>query len=162
MPQRGRRVPPLQERKQTAPGVNSVAAPRTRQPKIEGPIDLTLPRVCYYREFEDAPDPCPRCGATLVQQRASYLIATRSRGKDADSFISSNDAGWFCLDCPTVVVNADAINKLLGHRLRRWNVGHEFVVMGLVDLDAVPPEKGHLPLGEDNNPIPLIPFSFEE
>jgi hypothetical protein len=27
---------------------------------------------------------------------------------------------------------------LLGHRLRGWNVGEEFTVLGLVDLDAVP------------------------
>jgi len=138
-----------------------VPAPRAQRQTTAGGLDLTSPRICYYRAFEDTPDPCPRCGATLVQQRASYLIATRSKGKDADSFISGSDAGWFCPQCPTVVINTDVIDKLLSHGLRRWNIGREFVVLGLVDLDAVPPEKGHLPLGEDDNPIPLIPFSFE-
>lgn len=35
----------------------------------------------------------------------------------------------------------------------------EFTVLGLVDLEAVPQEKRHLPLDGDDNPIPLVQFS---
>ena len=33
-----------------------------------------------------------------------------------------------------------------------------FTAIGLVDLDAVPEERFHLPLDEDEKPIPLIEF----
>jgi hypothetical protein len=40
------------------------------------------------------------------------------------------------------------------------NIGSEFAVMGVIDLAAVPPEKAHLPLGDDDNPIPLVEFIY--
>ena len=33
-----------------------------------------------------------------------------------------------------------------------------YTVFGLVDLDAVPEEKSHLPFDEEDNPIPLVRF----
>jgi hypothetical protein len=34
----------------------------------------------------------------------------------------------------------------------------EFTVTGIVNSDAIPDEKKHLPLGDDDNPIPLVEF----
>jgi hypothetical protein len=165
MKQRGRRVPPAQPTsgKPQPGGLGSYVAPalKPRQRRSDEPIDLTLPRVCFYRAFEQEPGPCPRCGDALVQQYASYLISTRSKGRIADSFMTGSDAGWFCAQCLTIVINTNVISMLLSHRLPRWDVGPEFTVLGLVDLDAIPPEKQHLPLGGDDNPIPLIEFSYE-
>jgi len=45
-----------------------------------------------------------------------------------------------------------------GHRRSR---SVEFAVLGIVDLDAVPEEKAHLSLGDDDNPIPLVAFLQE-
>ncbi len=45
------------------------------------------------------------------------------------------------------------------HSLPHRDTGEEFVVMGIVDLDAVPEEKRDLPLGEEDNPIPLVEFT---
>ena len=39
------------------------------------------------------------------------------------------------------------------------DVGPEFAVLGIVNLDAIPPGKQHLPLGGDDNPIPLVEFT---
>ena len=39
-----------------------------------------------------------------------------------------------------------------------WDVGNEFCVEGIVDLDAVPEHKRHLPIGDENNPLTLIEF----
>jgi len=165
MKQRGRRVPPAQptsgKPQQSALGPYVAPALKPQQRRPDEPIDLTLPRVCLYRAFEQAPGPCPRCGGALVQQYASYLISTRSKGRVADSFMTGSDAGWFCPQCPTVVINSNTIGELLSHRLPRWNVGQQFVVLGIVDFDAVPPEKKRLPLGGDDNPIPLIAFTYE-
>jgi hypothetical protein len=58
-----------------------------------------------------------------------------------------------------VVIDPAEVQRLLGHGKSGWNIGPEFAVMGVIDLDAVPPEKAHLPLGDDDNPIPLVHFS---
>jgi hypothetical protein len=165
MRQRGRRVPPASDQprgKRQNYGAPYVIPAPARQPSGQDePSEPYLPRVCFYRAFEGEPDPCPRCGRTLIQQYASYLIATGSEGQLADSFTSGSDAGWFCPQCPTIVVNTNVIGKLFGHPLAHWNVGTDFAVLGLVDLDAVPPEKRHLRLGTQDNPFPLVEFSFE-
>ena len=67
-------------------------------------------------------------------------------------------AGWFCQACPTLVMNTDELSEMLGHPRPHWDVGDEFSVLGIVDLDAVPPERSGLPLGDEDNPIPLIPL----
>lgn len=43
----------------------------------------------------------------------------------------------FCANCPAVVINSAEVNKMLGHRLPHWDVGSEFAVLGIVNLDAV-------------------------
>jgi hypothetical protein len=94
-----------------------------------------------------------------VRGSARRLPALR-RGL-ADSFVSGSKAGWFCAQCPAVVIDTGEIGRLLSHQLPGWNVGQEFVVLGIVDLDSVPKEKKRLPLGRDDNPIPLIAFTYE-
>jgi hypothetical protein len=37
----------------------------------------------------------------------------------------------------------------------------QYVVLGAVNLDAVPEDKRHLPIGGDDNPIPLVEFLSE-
>jgi len=126
----------------------------------ETPIDITIPHECIYQRFEGEPGPCPRCGGPLQQSTQTYMIATRRGQKIADSFIvGGNDMGWFCTHCPTVVINPEELSDMLQHGLPNWDVGNEFTVLGIVDLDAIPEEKQHLPLGDDDNPIPLVQFT---
>lgn len=122
-------------------------------------IDVIIPRECIYQEFEDQPGPCPRCGGPLQQSKQSYLVVTRHGEEIADSFMIGGDIGWFCTRCPTVVINPEEVTKYLAHRLPHWDVGKEFTLVGIVDLDAVPEEKRDLPLGDDDNPIPLVEFT---
>jgi hypothetical protein len=122
-------------------------------------IDITIPRECVYQEFEEQPGPCPRCGGPLRSHRATYLVITQHGEEMADNFMIGGDIGWFCARCPTVVINPEEVTKYLAHRLPHWDIGEEFVVVGMVDLDAVPKEKHHLPLGDDDNPIPLVEFT---
>lgn len=122
-------------------------------------IDITIPRECIYQQFEGQPAPCPRCGGPLQQSRQTYLVATR-RGKEiTDNFMIGNDMGWFCARCPTVVINPEKVSEFLTHRLPHWDIGTDFAVVGIVDLDAIPEEKQDLPLGDDDNPIPLVEFT---
>jgi hypothetical protein len=122
-------------------------------------IDITIPRECIYQEFERQPGPCPRCSGPLQQSRQTYLVATR-RGKElTDNFIVGSDMGWFCARCPTVVINPEKVSELLIHPLPRWDIGTGFAVVGIIDLDAIPEDKRNLPLGDDDNPIPLVEFT---
>lgn len=56
-------------------------------------IDVTIPRECVYRQFEEDPGPCPRCGGPLQSHFATYLIATRRGQEITDSFIIGADIG---------------------------------------------------------------------
>jgi hypothetical protein len=76
-----------------------------------------------------------------------------------DAFLISGDFGWYCEDCLTVVINPAEVDEMLSFSRPDWDTGEAFAVLGLVDLDAVPEEKSHLPLGDDDNPVPLVAFT---
>jgi hypothetical protein len=122
-------------------------------------IDPSVPRVCIYQEFEKEPGPCPRCGGALHQEHQVYAIATRRGRQMTDTFMISGDFGWFCENCLTVVINPEKVGEMLSFSKPGWDSGEAFAVLGLVDLDAVPEEKSHLPLGDEDNPIPLVEFT---
>ncbi len=122
-------------------------------------IDITIPRECIYQEFEGQPGPCPRCGGPLQQSSQTYLVITQ-RGEDmADSFMIGGDIGWCCARCPTVVISPEEVTKFLMQPLPHWDIGEEFTLVGIVDLDAIPEEKHDLPLGDEDNPIPIVEFT---
>ena len=123
------------------------------------PFDIQREREAIYRNFSGQPGPCPRCGGKLKQRHHMYLVATRTSKHDSDSFMMGSDFGWFCEICPTVVINAPEVSKMLSFQKPGWKVGSEFAVLGLIDLAAVPADKRHLPLGGDDNPIPLVAFA---
>ncbi len=138
------------------------AEPEQSKPhKGDGPpINIRVPREAVYKSFTGQPGPCPRCGGELRQSYQTYLIATRRGGQAADSLMTGNkDMGWFCVQCPTVVINSDEVGKLLRYQLSHWDLGDRFAVLGVIDMDAVPKDKRSAPLGEDGNPIPLIEFT---
>lgn len=122
-------------------------------------IDFSLPRRCVTRRFPGHPGPCPHCGGTLHQRHQTYLVGTRRGEKITDPIIAGNDGGWFCADCPTVVINAEEIDAAFAYPLPDWDLGDQFVVLGILDLDAIPPEQAHLPLGELES-LPVIPFDL--
>lgn len=99
---------------------------------------------------------CPQCGSRLEAEHHTYVLLVREGG-NFDSFVAGNDDGHFCPACPTVVLDHEAFSRFasLGTGLDRG----DFLVPGLVDLEAVPEDKRHVPLGEDDNPIPLVQFT---
>ncbi len=118
-----------------------------------------ISRQVEYRSFNDDPGECPGCGGSdLVNEYQNYAVATRRGKKIADSFVMGGDFGWFCASCPTIVINKGEVEKMLGYGKSGWNIGSEFSVLGIVDLDAIPENKRHLPIGDPNNPLPLIEF----
>lgn len=127
--------------------------------KEKNQIDIRTPRQAVYRSFEDKPGACPACGGELLQSMQTYMVATRQGKRLADSFMLGSDFGWFCRSCPLVVINTAEVGKMLSFGKARWKIGSEFLVLGIVDLDAVPTDKRRLPIGAPGNPIPLIEFS---
>jgi hypothetical protein len=56
-------------------------------------------------------------------------------------------------------LNQDEIRRLLSTGISKWlNTELEYLALGIVNLDAIPASKRHLPIGEAGNPIPLIKF----
>jgi hypothetical protein len=99
------------------------------------PIDITTPRECIYQQFEDQPGPCPGCGNPLQSSAQIYLVATRRGERITDSFFMSGDMGWFCTNCPTVVINPERVSDMMGTSLPHWDVGSEFAAMGIMNKE---------------------------
>jgi hypothetical protein len=123
------------------------------------PFDITVEREAIYRDFDGQPGSCPRCGGPLTQRTQTYLVSTRTGKYDGDSFIMGSDFGWFCEACPTVVLNTVEVSRMLSYQKPGWKIGSEFAVLGLINLDAIPKDKRDRPLGEVDNPIPLVEFT---
>ncbi len=122
-------------------------------------IDLKIERQAIYKSFKEKPGICPQCGGGLKQSFLSYMVASQTGRRQADSFIVGGNFGWFCASCPTVVINKDELGKMFGFRMPGWKVGKEIEVLGILNTDAVPSNKRHLLLGGAGNPAPLVKFS---
>jgi len=72
-----------------------------------------------------------------------------------------NTAGHFCEKCPLVVLDREEFKRLamIAAVAAVATDSVEFVVLGIVDLDAVPEEKRGHPFDDDKNPVPLVRFT---
>ncbi len=46
----------------------------------------------------------PKCGTVLKNEYQTYLVAVKIR-KDSDQYATGNDRGYFCPNCPVVVLD---------------------------------------------------------
>jgi len=55
------------------------------------------------------------------------------------------------------IINYDSFSDLLiaANKVTRTS---RFIVAGMVDLDAIPEEKSRVPIGSQDNPVPLVEF----
>ena len=120
-------------------------------------FDPSIHRQMFWSNDVGGKSYCPRCFSSLENEHQVFMMAIRDV-HDIHPFIVGNDAGYFCPQCPTVVLDGDTFAEFaqvsLGH-----DIDAEFTVLGLVDLEAVPEDKRSLPLGGDDNPIPLVKFT---
>ena len=104
---------------------------------------------------------CPKCNASLEREYHSYFVAIDEEGK-LETLMMGHDGGFFCPNCPTVVLDSQAVDELIANYAQRADYAEgeyvKYAVMGIADLDAIPEEKKNLPLGDDDNPIPFIKF----
>ncbi|HIJ73481.1 MAG TPA: hypothetical protein HPP83_05195 [Candidatus Hydrogenedentes bacterium] len=117
----------------------------------------SLPRKMYWSDEVNGCAVCPDCGAPLESEHHTYVIATRTDGY-TDSYLIGNDGGHFCGECPVVVLDHDQFERFAAMAAGTAK-GVDYIVMGLVDLGAVPEDKRKVPLGDDANPLPLVKFA---
>jgi len=120
-------------------------------------FDASIPRKMFWSTDVGGTDLCPQCHGRLENESHGYLLFVQEAG-DIQPFIVGNDKGYFCACCPVVVLDYDtfANSAIVGNPS---SDSFEFAVAGLVDFSAVPQEKSDIPLGDDDNPIPLVKFT---
>ena len=117
----------------------------------------SLPRRVYWSDRVGGCASCPDCGGALEAESHVYVMATRRKG-DFDFHVVGNDAGHFCGRCPVVVLDRDEFGRFVAIATRGRD-GVRYVVMGIVDLDALPEDKRSVPFDDEANPIPLVKFT---
>jgi hypothetical protein len=100
---------------------------------------------------------CPKCNANLEREHHSYMVAIDEEG-ELETLMMGHNGGLFCPNCPTVVLDSQVVEDLISSyaedHIESQTV--KYAIFGIADLDAIPEEKKDLPLGDDDNPIPLI------
>ena len=118
-------------------------------------FDASISRWRYWSHEISSPKKCPKCSITLEEEFHTYMLLVKE-GSEVASFMAGNDGGWFCPNCPVVVLDHDKFANMA-------MIGGEtqsglFMVAGIVNLEAIPEDKRHLPIGDEDNPIPLVEF----
>jgi len=115
------------------------------------------PRKMYWSTDVGGTAVCPECRGRLDREAHSYVLGVR-QGEKTSLSVVGNDAGYFCSTCPVVVLDRPTFSEFSRLAVRNHDVG-QFIVLGLVDFDAVPIEKRNHPFVEPENPIPLVEFT---
>jgi hypothetical protein len=118
-------------------------------------FDLSKRRRRYFSE-DCGLDLCPECGNTLIADNCTVVIAAKS-DIDEGEFISNATGSHFCSSCPVVVFDTEKIEQAVSFGLR-GDSNVRYMVAGIVDFKAIPEEKRHIPIGSDDNPVPLVKF----
>jgi len=119
-------------------------------------IDPSVPRRRYWSDDVGGKDICPCCGHALINEQQTYMMVVR-QGGEAAPFIVGIKAGYFCTECPTVVLDRHGFEDYARMGIRNNRPG-EFAILGLLDFAAIPPERQGQPIGAEGNPIPLVRF----
>ena len=128
-------------------------------------FDASVPRRMFWSDKLVNKKKCPLCHSVLEDEHHTYAMAVRSGG-ETTPLITGNDAGSFCPECPVVVLDRKGFERVvegIAEERPDWGISGavRFVVLGIVNMEAVPEDKRHLPLGGDDNPIPIVEFLHE-
>jgi len=108
---------------------------------------------------------CPLCHSALENEYHTYGMAIVS-GRETTTFITGNDAGYFCPECPVVVLDRKVFEQVCEDIVKErpgWGMSGDlrYFVIGIMDTDAVPEDKRHLPPGDEDNPVQVVEFLQE-
>lgn len=118
-------------------------------------IDLCIPRRRYYNNKYNLTI-CPECGSDLIEENCSILLYVKS-DSDEGEFMTNLSGSHFCNKCPVVVFDTGKVKEavILGIR---GDKNLRYGILGIIDFDLIPDDKKHLPIGTDENPVPLVEF----
>ena len=117
-------------------------------------FDASIPRRMYWNNDLKASDVCPECGTPLEKEHHCYVLLLKE-ANEVIPFLIGNDGGSFCPKCPVVVLDIDVFSKSAAVGAPK---SESLMVAGIVNMESIPEDKQHIPLGEDDNPIPLVEF----
>ena len=69
-------------------------------------FDVSIPRKMYWSDELDNKDFCPECNSKLEHGSSAYLLMIRQKQK-YEPLTTLNDGGYFCPDCPVVVLDTE-------------------------------------------------------
>ena len=118
-------------------------------------FDASVRRWRYWVKKARSGMRCPRCGGELESEYHTYVLLIKGAG-EIESNICGTGGGYFCLSCPSIILDREKFDDIA--RLSTEAGDFKYMVPALVDMEAVPPEKRHVELGADDNPIPLVEF----
>ncbi len=119
-------------------------------------IDISIERWMYWSDEVNGLHLCPKCKTPLKTERHAYLLMLKN-DEEISPFIVGNEGGHFCPNCPVVVLEKEIFTKFAGIA-DSSNDSEAYTITGIIDFDKIPKEKREIPLGEDDNPIPLVEF----
>jgi len=118
-------------------------------------IDLSKPKRSYYSK-ENGLQFCPECGSELLKENCTIFLCIKSKSDEA-GFLTNHSGSHFCRQCPVVVFERDQVEEAAKIAIRE-NHTVQYIIGGIVNLDAIPEEKKHLEIGGNENPLPLVRF----
>ncbi len=118
-------------------------------------IDKTIERTMFFHGEETKPENCPQCNQQLVQENGPYQVAIVNDLRIAEEFVLSGEFGYLCPGCATAVIHIPDLAEMLSNIIGEDEVA--FTVLGLINLDAIPPNQRHIPI-DDLDPYPLVLF----
>lgn len=122
---------------------------------IKNKFDLSIPRRKYYRQSFEL-SLCPECGSSLIQDSCTIIIVAKS-DTDEGKFLTNLHGSHFCESCPVVVFNPDIVEQAARLGIK-GDENLKYFIEAIVNLNAIPPEKKHLEIGTNENPIPIVHF----
>jgi hypothetical protein len=128
-------------------------------------FDASIPRKMFWSDKLVNRKKCPLCHSALENEYHTYGMAAVS-GMETTTFITGNDSGSFCPKCPVVVLDRKGFEQVMediAEERPGWGMSGalRYIVIGLVDTEAVPEDKRHLPPGDEDNPIQVVEFLQE-
>src|SRR5512145_1331648 len=107
-------------------------------------FDASVPRRMFWSDKLVNKKKCPLCHSMLENEHQSYVMVVRSGG-ETTPFITGNDSGAFCPECPVVVLDRKSFERVVERMAERsdWEISSvvQFVVAGIVNMDAIPEDK---------------------
>ncbi len=118
-------------------------------------FDVSIHRRMYFSE-DCGLTSCPECGLPLIKQNCSIFFTSISDSIEVDSITNLTNS-HFCDVCPVVVFDSEKIEQAVKY-VAKGKKSIRYSISGIIDFDAIPEEKKHVPLGIEENPVPVVKF----